>query len=86
MIKDAISLALNQSADKGECGSCKFFVRENGEGVRGRCMFRLPPTRVYAKQVWDAESAPLDSVRDTDGCNFWQSTGATYIVSRVIRP
>jgi hypothetical protein len=29
---------------------------------------------------------PLDTVRDTDGCNFWKSTGKTYIVSQRIKP
>lgn len=89
MSDQPIVLALNQSANSGECGSCHFFDREDAgsEWVhRGRCKFRLPPTRIYAKQVWDGDSLPLETVQDTDGCDFWRSTGRTYVVSQRIKP
>lgn len=84
-----IVLALNQNAEPGQCGSCHFFERDcdSSEWIaRGRCKFRLPPTRVYTKQIWDGDSLPLDTVKDTDGCDFWRHTGRTYIVSRRIKP
>jgi len=86
--KDEIKLALNQNVNSNECGSCHFFERKefNEFVVNGRCKFRLPPTRVYSKQTWDAESQPLDTVNDTDSCDFWKSTGKTYIVSKRIKP
>lgn len=82
-------LALNQSANARECGSCQFFSRDDDFSewiARGQCKFRLPPNRVYAKQVWDGETMPLDTVNDTDGCDFWKSTGKTYVVSQRIKP
>lgn len=91
-----IVLALNQSAEAGHCGSCKFFVRRGIEATyvdranvdipqdkQGHCEFRFPPYRVYARQEWDGNSPPLDTVMDFDGCNLWQSNGKRYIVSRV---
>ena len=87
--KDEIVLALNQNANAGECGSCQFFFRDperNEWNVNGRCQFRLPPTRNYVKREWSGEEQPLDTVNDTDGCDFWRHTGKTYIVSRRIKP
>lgn len=85
-----IVLALNQSADSGHCGSCHYFVRSADAtsewDQNGRCTFRLPPTRVFAREVWDAESAPLDTVKDINGCDFWKTSGQTYIVSQRIKP
>lgn len=84
-----IILALNQNANKGECGSCMFFTRDSEESEwvqRGRCLFRLPPTRTFVKTVWDGETLPLDTVQDTDGCDFWETSGKTYIVSQRIKP
>ena len=86
---DEIVLALNHSANTGQCGSCQFFDRDDdySERVcRGRCKFRLPPNRVYTKMVWDSETMPLDTVNDTDACDFWKSTGKTYIVSMRVKP
>ncbi len=85
-----IVLALNQSADAGHCGSCHFFVRNPDATSEwdqtGRCKFRMPPTREFSRVVWDAESRPLDTVDDKDGCDFWRSSGKTYIVSQRIKP
>lgn len=88
MSENPIVLALNQSADTGQCGSCAFFERrEFNEWVaNGLCRFRLPPTRVFARNVPDAEQQPLQTVNDTDGCDLWRSTGKTYIVSRRLKP
>lgn len=86
---DEIVLALNQSANTGECGSCQFFDRDgdyNEWTARGRCKFRLPPNRIYTKTVWDGDSLPLDTVEDTAGCDFWKSTNKTYIVSQRLKP
>jgi hypothetical protein len=85
---DEIVLALNQSADPGKCGSCRFFKRQGASEWEksGSCKFRLPPTRIYVKQVWDGDSTPLDTVNDTDGCDFWISTGKTYVVSQRVSP
>lgn len=86
---DEIVLALNQNANRGECGSCQFFDREDSPSEwvqRGRCKFRSPPSNVYAKQVWDPECQPLDTVKDTDGCDFWKSSGHAYIVSQRLKP
>ena len=84
-----IVLAVNQSANTGECGSCRFFTRENATSewdLYGRCRFRLPPNRVFARNEWDGETRPLDSVNDTDRCDLWQSSGKTFIVSQRIKP
>lgn len=84
-----ITLALNQNAEQGQCGSCHFFRRDpevNEWSTGGRCKFRMPPTRTYTKQQWSGEDSPLDSVNDTDGCDFWRYSGQTYIVSRRIKP
>jgi hypothetical protein len=84
-----IVLALNQNANASECGSCHFFNRdsEGSEYIhRGHCRFRMPPNRVYAKTVWDGETMPLDTVEDTAGCDFWRSSGKTYIVSQRLKP
>jgi hypothetical protein len=89
MMAGEIVLALNQSAEPGQCGSCHFFFRDperNEWNVNGRCKFRLPPTRTYSKREWSGEEQPLDTVNDTDGCDFWRHTGKTYIVSRRIKP
>lgn len=86
---EEVVLALNQSADAGQCGSCHFFARRDANSewdTNGHCTFRLPPTRELVKQVWDADSQPLDTVQDTMGCDFWKSSGKTYIVSRRVRP
>lgn len=86
---DEIVLALNQNANHGECGSCHFFDRDDDHSewiARGQCKFRLPPNRIYEKQVWDGETMPLDTVNDTDGCDFWRSSGKTYIVSQRLKP
>jgi len=86
---DEIVLALNHSASTGQCGSCHFFDRDDdcSEWVcRGRCKLRLPPTLIYTKTIWDGETMPLDTVNDTDGCDFWKSTGKTYVVSQRIKP
>lgn len=87
--ESSIILALNQSANTKECGSCHFFSRNDQRSEwdqSGSCKFRFPPNRVFTKQVWDAETAPLDTVNDTDGCDFYRSTGKTYIVSQRIKP
>lgn len=84
-----IVLAINQTAEPGTCGSCRFFERRNAHDeydTTGCCKFRLPPTRVYQRQKWDADSQPLDTVRDTDGCDLWRSDCKTYIVQRRVRP
>lgn len=86
---DEIVLALNQNANAGECGSCHYFARRDANSEwdhNGHCTFRFPPSRVLARQVWDAESQPLDTVQDQDGCDFWKSSGKTYIVSQRIKP
>lgn len=84
-----VVLAINQTAEPGQCGSCHFFDRR-GEGSEwdrnGYCTFRLPPTRVYTKTVWDGETLPLDTVKDSDGCDFWRSSGKTFIVSQRVKP
>lgn len=84
-----IRLALHQNANSKECGSCHFFNRRdaNSEYDRnGHCTFKFPPNRIYEKQIWDAESQPLDTVQDTNSCDFWKSSGKTYIVSQRIKP
>lgn len=84
-----IVLALNQSADSEHCGSCLFF-RRNTEASewdqRGRCQFKMPPTREFRRAEWDGESQPLDTVQDTDRCDFWRTSGRTYIVSMRVKP
>lgn len=88
-MKDEIVLAINQSANTRECGSCKFFERRDATteyDKNGSCTLRFPPNRIFAKQVWDAESQPLDTVLDTNSCSFWESSGRTYIVSQRIKP
>lgn len=83
-------LALNQNANSGECGSCHYFYRSHDANSEwdqtGYCKFRFPPTRIYVKQVWDAESRPLDTVQDTDACDLWKSSGKTFIVSQRVKP
>ena len=94
--KEPIVLALHQTAAPGTCGSCKFFVRRSIEATyvdrrytdipadkQGYCKFCFPPNRIYARQEWDGNSPPLDTVQDFDGCDLWQSSGETYIVSMV---
>lgn len=86
---DEIVLALHQSAEPGQCGSCHFFKRdpERNEYVhRGICMFKLPPTAEFVRRVWDGETQPLGTVEDTDGCDLWRHSGKTYIVSQRIKP
>ena len=86
---DEVILALNQNANTSECGSCFYFNRDDefSEYVsRGSCKFRLPPNRIYTKQIWDGETLPLETVKDTDSCDFWKSSGKTYIVSQRVKP
>jgi hypothetical protein len=87
MKNDDIVLAIGQSANSGECGACYFFGRRGNVEYdnNGYCKFKLPPTRVYQKQVWDGNSQPLDTVYDVDSCNFWKSDGKTYIVSKRVK-
>lgn len=87
--ENEIVLALNQNANTGQCGSCRYFRRdgESSEWIsRGSCQFRLPPTREFAKSIWDGETMPLDTVQDTDECDLWKSSGKAYIVSQRIKP
>lgn len=84
-----IVLAVNQSADAGTCGSCWWFQRRDATSqwdMNGECTFRLPPTRQLVRTVWDGETQPLATVQDTDGCDFWKSSGRTYIVSQRLKP
>jgi hypothetical protein len=84
-----IVLAVNQSAASGQCGGCALFERDPDFSeyvTRGRCKLKLPPTRVFKREVWDGDSMPLTTVNDTDECSFWKSSGKTYIVSRRVKP
>lgn len=85
-----ITLALNQTADTNTCGSCYFF-RRNGNSEwenKGECKFKLPPKydRYFVKAVWSGDETVFETVSATNTCNFWKSTGQTYIVSQRIKP
>jgi hypothetical protein len=85
---EPIHLALNQTAEPSTCGSCSFFRRTGSAEFdnAGLCKFRLPPTRAYAKQPWNAEWKPNDQVWDNDGCDLWRPSLKTFIVSKKVGP
>jgi hypothetical protein len=84
-----IVLALNQNANTKECGSCYFFKRNDFKSEwdqSGRCKLKFPPNKVFMRNFDDAENEPTATVKDTDSCDFWKSSGNTFIVSQKLKP
>ena len=83
-----IILAINQNANIKECGSCHFFKRNDFKSEwdqSGRCKFKFPPNKLFMKNINDAECEPVDTVKDTDSCDFWKSSGNTFIISQRLK-
>lgn len=86
-------LPLGQTAQKGHCGSCKFFGRRHEVpaymddvaykyNAGGFCKMELPPQ--YQRRLNDGESAPTNWINDTSKCDLWKSDGKVYVERRIV--
>lgn len=88
-VLDEITLAINQTANTEECGSCYFFKRNDSKSEldqSGLCNLQFPPNRIFIRNIDDGEGQPLNTVNDTDSCSFWKTSGNTFIVSKRLKP
>jgi hypothetical protein len=86
-----IILDLGQTAEPGECGSCRYFGRRSVEAYLDRdpynrggyCKFNLPP---HIQRRDQGEGAPTNWINDSGKCDLWTSSGKTFVVSRKVTP
>lgn len=91
-----VELKEGQSAEPNKCGSCKFFKRNDVPETRtirggpqfevdiwrGRCGWRPPPWLDRAAKETDGTFMNSREVLDTDSCDLYRTSGATFIQKR----
>jgi hypothetical protein len=69
-----VTLKDGQSAEPGQCGSCRYFrARDYGDGL-GLCEFRLPPHVAIRKYEGNERDSEVNerTVPDTFSCSLYE--------------